>query len=692
MKLKKDLYKSYINLIYKLFKLKIMKTKLQKIIIGCLLGMPMISYSQFTTNGPFFNYGYTFPVTIQKIGIGNFPTNASVQAKLHVSQFRLAADTLTTGLLFRTDGGNAQDNIWSIFTGPSNLTLTEKLRLYVPANSTNVVLQAQQGNSRMMFNTNGAINRLLIMDGGTAATGGRVAMGNNLPTNFIPQARLQLLEFGAGAPTANMFRTDGNSTLANRWQLFTGDSAGATTEKFRLEVPGNSSNAVLTTMQNSGRMLLNTFNITRILIDSGGIFGGRVAIGNNLLPGFVPQARLHVHQDFAGAPVVMFRTSGSSAVENSWILSTNPNPAVSNEIFKLFSRPAGFSTDVHLQASKPGAKMLFNTTAPLPDTAITRMIITDGVLAGNTGFIGMGNNFLNPRSQLHLNDGIFPTYLQITNTATNINPLLPTANDGFKLGIDSNGTAHVKQQENLPLIFYTNNTENARVLPTAATTMGTNVGMVGIGNFSPTGPNAAPVNQPNAKLDIDGDLRIRTVTQRDTLLQVLVIDSADKNRVHWRSIAGLVGNVIANNGVSVDATTGAVQLGVPCQDSLGNNNLPTITANAFSEDRVVAIGDFNLWFATYAGDKGGVGIGGQPASTPFCTTGNTLEISANASSKYGSTSSSGLRFTHLTSDSLTIPVGINGVDNTKVLTVDNAGDVVLVDAVGGAGGSVTADN
>lgn len=229
-----------------------------------------------------------------------------------------------------------------------------------------------------------------------------------------------------------------------------------------------------------------------------------------------------------------------------------------------------------------------------------------------------------------------------------------------------------------------NGLETARISPAVATTMGTNYGMMGIGDFSPTGPNAAPINQPNAKLDIDGDLRIRTVTPDNTLTQILAIDPTDKNRVHWIDGSNLGGNVTADNGVSVNANN-VVQLGVPCQDALGNNNLPAITANAFSEDRVVAIGDFNLWFATYTGDKGGVGIGGQPASTPFCGTGNTLEISANGASKYGTTVSSGLRFTQLKSTDNTLPNGTNGLDNTKVLTVDEDGDVVLVDAVGGGG-------
>jgi hypothetical protein len=80
-----------------------------------------------------------------------------------------------------------------------------------------------------------------------------------------------------------------------------------------------------------------------------------------------------------------------------------------------------------------------------------------------------------------------------------------------------------------------NGLEVARMEPNLASTLpSSNFGMMGIGDFSPTGPNTA--NPVDAKLDIDGDLRVRTVTQQDSLLRVLVIDSADLNRVHYRNI------------------------------------------------------------------------------------------------------------------------------------------------------------
>lgn len=128
-----------------------------------------------------------------------------------------------------------------------------------------------------------------------------------------------------------------------------------------------------------------------------------------------------------------------------------------------------------------------------------------------------------------------------------------------------------------------NGLETMRIEPTVATTLAApNFGMVGIGDFSPQGPNTASADIVDAKLDIDGDLRIRTVTEDTTLLQVLVIDPNDHNRVHWRDVSsiggGTGGTVTANNGLRIfPANSGNVQLGgdliVPTVVNLNNNNL-----------------------------------------------------------------------------------------------------------------------
>ncbi|PCJ25133.1 MAG: hypothetical protein COA97_08270 [Flavobacteriales bacterium] len=155
---------------------------------------------------------------------------------------------------------------------------------------------------------------------------------------------------------------------------------------------------------------------------------------------------------------------------------------------------------------------------------------------------------------------------------------------------------------------------------------------------------------------------------------------------------GTVPTIVAtNNGISTDGN-GVIQLGVPCLNVAGLPNFAGIAATEFTEDRVVANRNFNFWFGSLDTETGGVGIGGQPASTPFCNTGNTLEVSANMKGKYGNIDASGVRLTELKSTSPTLANGTNGVDNTKVLTVDEDGDIVLVDAVGGGGSGVTADN
>ncbi|MFB0925259.1 MAG: hypothetical protein QMB65_08255, partial [Vicingaceae bacterium] len=237
---------------------------------------------------------------------------------------------------------------------------------------------------------------------------------------------------------------------------------------------------------------------------------------------------------------------------------------------------------------------------------------------------------------------------------------------------DNDGTNPLNGPDNLRFIFTSTTTgvgnspanganglEIARMLPTKATTLpAPNYGMMGIGNF----PNN---NDIDAKLDIDGDLRIREVTEDDQLTQVLVIDSNDHNRVHWKTIEDL-GDITANNGVSVNAND-VVQLGVPCNVN-GTVNIPGMISNSFTESRTVLNRNFNLWFASGSNETGGVGFGGQfIAGQPFCQTGNTVEISANSNNtKYGPVHASGLRFTRLTSASPIIVNGTNGVDNTNI--------------------------
>ncbi|MEZ4936607.1 MAG: tail fiber domain-containing protein [Crocinitomicaceae bacterium] len=144
-----------------------------------------------------------------------------------------------------------------------------------------------------------------------------------------------------------------------------------------------------------------------------------------------------------------------------------------------------------------------------------------------------------------------------------------------------------------------------------------NSGMVGIGDFATNNQNVVDVI--DAKLDIDGDLRIRQVLQNDTLNQVLVIDSTDHNRVYWRDISNLSANVQANNGTSLDpnSTDPIVQLG---QELVGGTLLYAGDAELLN-DREIPLNGHDIVFSStnnYFTQPGieRIAIGATPPSGP----------------------------------------------------------------------------
>jgi hypothetical protein len=280
------------------------------------------------------------------------------------------------------------------------------------------------------------------------------------------------------------------------------------------------------------------------------------------------------------------------------------------------------------------------------------------------GNVGIGPRFSNvlttPQNMLHINNfASNPAYMQVSNEGATGQ----TANDGFHFGITNTGVAEINQKENLDFRFYTFNQQQAVIK---------NTGWIGFNT-----------NTPNNELEITSrattpygltgsGLRFTNMKSTNALTAnpgagVLSVD-ANGDVIY---VPG-GGASIANNGVSVNA--GVVQLGVPCSIA----NIPSIVANQFTTSRMIANRNFDFWFASLNNETGGVGVGGQPV-LPFCGTGNTFEISANSkNTQYGSANASGLRFTKLISTSPIIANGVNGVDNTKVLSVDGDGDVVLV--------------
>ncbi len=163
------------------------------------------------------------------------------------------------------------------------------------------------------YQTN-ALSRMLMMGGGNTNTDGRIAMGNNIPAAFIPQARLHLLQFAAGAANADMFRTDGNQNAVNQWQLFTGTTTATATQKGRLFVPVNSNNFNMESTLGSIEFYAAGGNATapnniiqqRVIISNGDYLNAANAVvtanvtrvgisyGDGIAPIITPNALLHL--------------------------------------------------------------------------------------------------------------------------------------------------------------------------------------------------------------------------------------------------------------------------------------------------------------------------------------------------------------------------------------------------------------
>ncbi len=164
-----------------------------------------------------------------------------------------------------------------------------------------------------------------------------------------------------------------------------------------------------------------------------------------------PKAALHVNTNLLTPPTnqaatffpgEVFRTDCPEANTSTWKMFRGPNLEFIR-LSSLVTSPTGGNLDIMIENRQRGA-MLFGTAH------VNRMIILDGPNANlQTGFVGIGNNFYAPTSQLHLHDGTFDTYMQVTNSFTGA-----SANDGLRIGIlGSNGDAVINQQEDADLLI-----------------------------------------------------------------------------------------------------------------------------------------------------------------------------------------------------------------------------------------------
>ncbi|MEK6372785.1 MAG: hypothetical protein AABO58_08815 [Acidobacteriota bacterium] len=132
-----------------------------------------------------------------------------------------------------------------------------------------------------------------------------------------------------------------------------------------------------------------------------------------------------------------------------------------------------------------------------------------------------------------------------------INPLIPDRFDAVIAWGDNpaNPSAPLTGPDYLRFIF--TSTTASGFDPLAASLDGHEVmritpgGQVGIGDYDVTNP-CPGLSCIGARLDIDGDLRIRTLNKNNNLTQVLVADPNDRNRVLWRDATTLSSAIVGD--------------------------------------------------------------------------------------------------------------------------------------------------
>ncbi|MDD2385377.1 MAG: hypothetical protein PHP52_01185, partial [Bacteroidales bacterium] len=207
---------------------------------------------------------------------------------------------------------------------------------------------------------------------------------------YVPKAALHVNANLLDAPTnpitmftpGQVFRTDGPSNQDNMWQLFTGPDATAI-EKARFSVPANTNDLVIEACMGHSNICFNLVHDRQRAILTDGHGQGHFGVGDDFSD---PQHMIHVHTSPTDIPTI----------PPSDIGFTNSNiGATENDGFIAGIEPDG-TAFINQQEEKD---ILFSTGA---GTNNHSRIVIKGEEGDNQGFVGIGTNYSNPLSVLHI--------------------------------------------------------------------------------------------------------------------------------------------------------------------------------------------------------------------------------------------------------------------------------------------------
>lgn len=290
-------------------------------------------------------------------------------------------------------------------------------------------------------------------------------------------------------------------------------------------------------------------------------------------------------------------TSGSSATTSDIPDSSNYRYCTDAQKVVIGNTSNTNSGDDKINAANTTTNAFFypvivsaqGTTVTSNSNATLKYNPSSGALVAAKFYIGLSSG----ASIIHIDNALLGAALKFTCGATTGQ----TATDGFDIGVDTSANGEIRQRENLPIIFYTNNTEAARILAG--------------GNFA---IGAATASQ---KLDVAGKI---------ALTGVKVLEQPFSNTI-----------VVGDGATSLTHTTSST--------GYFNTILGMANATALTTGRNNVI----IGYAAGAGISTGyenIAIGQLAMSNSTCTGNNNVSIGIGANA-------------NLTGDTLSVAIGRN---------------------------------